>query len=210
MKAGIVVVFLVLMSTFVLPTIISPSAEGDLRGGTTSHAGQLSVIFSNPIGYAGLLLSTMWKYLFDFGIGTPSLDFMAYLGKGSLTIPIVIYLVTLTLTSENTVLKNDRKEWMSKGMTPLFKGVLYFLVFGVMCLIWTSMYLSYTEVGKTVMAGVQGRYYIPLLFPVLFALSLNKVNVSWNKMRYSMICSIVSAFIIFYSIWEILISQCSL
>lgn len=211
MKAGIIAVFLVLMSTFVLPAIISPSTEGDLRGGTTSHAGQLGAIFANPIGYAGLLLSTMWEYLFDFGIGTPSLDFMAYLGKGSMTIPIVIYLVTLTLTSENTVyVQNDRKEWISGGMTPFFKGVLYFLVFGVMCLIWTSMYLSYTEVGKTVMAGVQGRYYIPLLFPVLFALSLNKVNVSWNKVRYSMICSLVSAFIIFYSIWEILISQCSL
>ena len=211
MKAGIIAVFLVLMSTFVLPAIISPSEEGDLRGGTTSHAGQLGAIFANPVGYAGLLLSTMWEYLFDFGIGTPSLDFMAYLGSGSLTIPIAIYLVTLTLTSENTVyVQNDRKEWISEGMSPLFKGVLYFLVFGVMCLIWTSMYLSYTEVGKTVMAGVQGRYYIPLLFPVLFALSLNKVYVSWNKVRYSMICSLVSAFIIFYSIWEILISQCSL
>ena len=211
MKTGIIVVFLALMSTFVLPALLSPSTEGDLRGGTTSHAGQLGAVFGNPFGYAALLLSTMWEYLFDFGIGTPTLDFMAYLGKGSLTIPIVIYLVTLTLTSENTVyVQNDRKEWISKGMTPLFKGVLYFLVFGVMCLIWTSMYLSYTEVGKTVMAGVQGRYYIPLLFPVLFALSLNKVNVSWNKVRYSMICSLVSAFIIFYSIWEILISQCSL
>lgn len=211
MKAGIILVFLALMSTFVLPAIISPSTEGDLRGGTTSHAGQLSAIFGNPIGYAGLLLSTMWEYLFDFGIGTPSLDFMAYLGKGSMTIPIIIYLVTLTLTSENPVLaQNDRKEWKTGSLTPLVKGVLYFLVFTVMCLIWTSMYLSYTEVGKTVMAGVQGRYYIPLMFPVLFALSLNKVNVNWNKVRYSMMCSIVSALIIFYSIWEILISQCSL
>ena len=90
------------------------------------------------------------------------------------------------------------------------KAMIYFLVFGVMCLIWTSMYISYTEVGKTAMAGVQGRYYIPLLFPVLFTLSFNKVNTNRDRVRYNMVCMLISTFIIFYSIWEILIRQCSL
>lgn len=211
MKAGIVLVLLVILSTFVLPAIFSPSAEGDLRGGTTSHAGQMSAVFSNPVGYAALLLSTMWQHLWDFGIGTPALDFMAYLGAGSMTYVIVIYLVAVTITSENTVyVQNDKKKWIAQGMPAWLKAMIYFLVFGVMCLIWTSMYISYTEVGKTTMAGVQGRYYIPLLFPVLFTLSFNRVNTNWNKMRYNMTCMLVSAFIIFYSIWEILIRQCSL
>ena len=211
MKAGIVLVLLVILSTFVLPAIFSPSAEGDLRGGTTSHAGQMSAVFSNPVGYAALLLSTMWQHLWDFGIGTPALDFMAYLGAGSMTYVIVIYLVAVTITSENTVyVQNDKKKWIAQGMPVWLKAMIYFLVFGVMCLIWTSMYISYTEVGKTTMAGVQGRYYIPLLFPVMFTLSFNKVNTNWNKMRYNMTCMLVSAFIIFYSIWEILIRQCSL
>lgn len=211
MKAGVIVVLLAILSTFVLPALISPSVEGDLRGGTTSHAGQMSSLFSNPVGYAGLLLTTMWQHLWDYGIGTPALDFMAYLGAGSLTYVIVIYLVSITLTSENTVyVQNDKKKWTAQGMPMWFKAMIYFLVFGVMCLIWTSMYLSYTEVGKTAMAGVQGRYYIPLLFPVLFTLSFNKVNVNWDKVKYNMTCMLISAFIIFYSIWEILIRQCSL
>lgn len=211
MKAGVLLVLLALLSTFVLPAIISPSAEGDLRGGTTSHAGQLGALFSNPVGYATLLLSTMWQHLWDFGIGTPALDFMAYLGAGSMTYVIVIYLVSITITSENTVyVQNEKKKWVAQGMPMWLKAMIYFLVFGVMCLIWTSMYLSYTEVGKTTMAGVQGRYYIPLLFPVLFTLSFNRVNTSWNKVHYRLACMLISAFIIFYSIWEILIRQCSL
>ena len=211
MKAGVIVVLLAILSTFVLPALISPSVEGDLRGGTTSHAGQMSSLFSNPVGYAGLLLTTMWQHLWDYGIGTPALDFMAYLGAGSLTYVIVIYLVSITLTSENTVyVQNDKKKWVAQGMPVWLKAVIYFLVFGVMCLIWTSMYISYTEVGKTAMAGVQGRYYIPLLFPVLFTLSFNKVNVNWDKVKYNMTCMLISAFIIFYSIWEILIRQCAL
>ncbi len=211
MKAGVIVVLLAILSTFVLPALISPSAEGDLRGGTTSHAGQMSTVFSNPLGYAELLLTTMWQHLWDYGIGTPTLDFMAYLGAGSLTYVIVIYLVSITLTSENMVyVQNDKKSRTAEGMPVWLKAMIYFLVFGVMCLIWTSMYLSYTEVGKTTMAGVQGRYYIPLLFPVLYTLSFNKVNVNLNKVKYNMTCLIISAFIIFYSIWEILIRQCSL
>lgn len=210
MKAGIIVVFLALMSTFVLPALISPSQEGDLRGGTTSHAGQISSILGNPLGYAGLLLSTMWNYLWEFGIGTITLDHLAYLGSGTLTYVIVIYLVTLTLTSENTVyVQNAKRRWVPKSLTPWFKLILAALVFVVLCLIWTSMYLSYTEVGKTVMAGVQGRYYIPLLFPVLFSLSFNKVSTGWDKKKYSLVCSLISAFIIFYSIWEILLVKCS-
>lgn len=211
MKTGVVLVLLVILSTFVLPAIFSPSAEGDLRGGTTSHAGQMSAVFSNPAGYAALLLSTMWQHLWDFGIGTPALDFMAYLGAGSLTYVIVIYLVTITITSENTVyVKDNKNRWAAEGMPLWLKALIYFLVFGVMCLIWTSMYISYTEVGKTAMAGVQGRYYIPLLFPVLFTLSFNKVNTNRDKVRYNMVCMLISTFIIFYSIWEILIRQCSL
>ena len=153
----------------------------------------------------------MWQHLWDFGIGTPALDFMAYLGAGSLTYVIVIYLVTITITSENTVyVKNNKNRWAAEGMPLWLKALIYFLVFGVMCLIWTSMYISYTEVGKTAMAGVQGRYYIPLLFPVLFTLSFNKVNTNRDKVRYNMVCMLISTFIIFYSIWEILIRQCSL
>lgn len=211
MKAGMIVVLLAILSTFVLPALISPSAEGDLRGGTTSHAGQMSVIFSNPVGYAVQLLYTMWQYLWEFGIGKMALDNMAYLGTGRLIYLIVIYLVTITITAENTVyVKNDKNRWNAQGMPAWFKAVIYFLVFGVMCLIWTSMYISYTEVGKTYMAGVQGRYYIPLLFPFLFTLSFNKVNTNWDKVRYNMVCLLVSVFIIFFSIWELVISPCSL
>lgn len=200
MKIGILVFFVIMMSTFVLPALISPSTEGDLRGGTTSHAGQISNIFGHPFAYAGLLLGNIWKYLFEYGMGKPTLDFLAYLGAGSLTYLIVIYLVTLTLTSEDSE-REDMNKWV--------KALIYFLVFGVICLIWTSMFMSYTEVGKTLMAGVHGRYYVPLLFPVLFALSFNKVKTGWDKVRYSTCASIVSGFILFYTIWEVLLTQCS-
>ncbi len=211
MKAGIVVVFMALMSTFVLPAIISPSPVGDDRGGDTSHARQIASLFSNPIGYTGVLLSSLWNYLFEYSVGTSSMDLMAHLGAGSLTYLIAIYLVVLTLTSENeTYVKSSNGDNIKLGFNKLTGGFLWLLIFGVACLIWTSMYLSFTEVGRDVIAGVQGRYYIPLLFPALFLLSFNRFSSAYDKKKYNMICMFVSGFILFYSMWEVVIVQCCL
>lgn len=211
MKAGVVLAFIALMSTFVLPTIISPSQVGDDRGGDTSHAGQLGTIFGNPIGYAAVLLSTLWEYLFEYTVGTSALDLLGHLGTGSLTYLIAIYLVYVTLTGENTTyVRNSNGDNVKLEFNKVFRGFLLLLIFGVACLIWTSMYLSFTEVGRDVIAGVQGRYYIPLLFPALFALSFNKFNSSYDKGKYNLVCMFVSGFIIFYSIWEVVIVQCCL
>ena len=38
-------------------------------------------------------------------------------------------------------------------------------------LIWTSMYVAFTEPGAPEIAGVQGRYFIPLMFPFYMVLS---------------------------------------
>lgn len=36
-------------------------------------------------------------------------------------------------------------------------------------LVWTALYLSFTEVGKSVISGVQARYYLPLFLEFICA-----------------------------------------
>lgn len=43
--------------------------------------------------------------------------------------------------------------------------------------IWTALYISYSEPGNTYIDGVQGRYYIPFLFPLYLALGSDRVSV---------------------------------
>ena len=43
-------------------------------------------------------------------------------------------------------------------------GVILFVVLG---LIWSALYLSYSPVGSTHISGVQARYYYPLLLPLM-------------------------------------------
>ena len=46
-----------------------------------------------------------------------------------------------------------------------------------LCMVYGSMYLSFTEVGATEIAGVQARYFIPVLFPLILTLvPRNQIN----------------------------------
>ena len=41
-------------------------------------------------------------------------------------------------------------------------------------LIWTSMYVAFTVPGSDIIAGVQGRYFIPLMYPLYLLFYLPK------------------------------------
>ena len=69
---------------------------------------------------------------------------------------------------------NDEEEPFvySKGQRWFF-GTVVFVVVG---LIWTAMYLSFTTIGNTTIGGVQARYYLPVLLPVSYALYGNRIK----------------------------------
>ena len=57
---------------------------------------------------------------------------------------------------------------ITKRSMNIFKVCTLPLSAGVLVLIWTALYLAFTEVGEVVIKGVQGRYYIPLLLPLFW------------------------------------------
>ena len=49
------------------------------------------------------------------------------------------------------------------------QGLFTVFIGGFSCaLVWTSMYVAFTEPGAAEIAGVQGRYFIPFMFPLYF------------------------------------------
>ena len=54
----------------------------------------------------------------------------------------------------------------STALTWLQRFIFLLLTGTCMVLIWTALYMSYTPVGAPYIAGVQPRYYLPLLLPV--------------------------------------------
>ena len=78
-------------------------------------------------------------------------------------------------------------------------GILIFLSIGC---IWGSLYVSFTPVGSTTINGVQNRYFIPLIMPLLLLLMTNNVKVNLNDKKiytiYTVILFIVISMTLFY------------
>lgn len=197
-KLGIVLICLVVMSTFILPALETsanaaasgPGGSGGLgsddRGGATDIAGQMSVIFNHPIQYTKLLLSSIFSTFGNYVFKDASAFFAhaGYIPAPLLFVPAILlcWLAFIRPKSENT--------FVFSRFQHTFIGVL---LFGIVCLIWTSMYLAFTPVGDFVINGVQGRYYIPLLVPLLYLLRNHKIQWNIAEATYNrIICSILA------------------
>ena len=55
--------------------------------------------------------------------------------------------------------------------------IIFFLVLLSMCIYWTPLTFDYIE-------GVQGRYFIPIVFTILIVINNNKINIKENMYRY--------------------------
>jgi uncharacterized membrane protein len=161
-RAGILVIFFAIMATFVLPTVINPPATGDLRGGDTSISGQLHFIMNDPIFFARLLLKSMWESLGSYFLGSSTYVNFAYLGVSNNNCSYFSIIIILFAVFTDAV-KDDK--FTFKRSSKLF---ILAIIFSVMCLIWTALYLAFTPVGGNQINGVQSRYYLPLAIPLLF------------------------------------------
>lgn len=168
-RGAALLLFLLMMSTFVLPTLTNPSEVGDIRGGDTSTAKQLGVILGHPFAYLGLLLQSVGSNLFNFTLGPSVTLDLAYLGivdsyNAQAVTLILLVFVLLTDHMEATELPRRVKIWLVVALA------------AVVALIWTALYLSFTPVGLPQINGVQARYYLPLLVPLYLLLHTRRIK----------------------------------
>ena len=65
-----------------------------------------------------------------------------------------------------------------------------------------SMYISFTPVGAHYIDGVQFRYMIPLLLPVLMAVTTGKVQNRVNRGLYNTVVFAIAAFVDFAMVYS--------
>ena len=200
MKTGFALGFIVLMLTAVFPLMMGQDG-GDKRGGDTSHMGQLSYMFSNIFGYAMLLFKSIGEYFFEYSVGASALDNLYFFGKGAFIVPLVIILVVVVFMQGEDGLYLKGKYKLAMGGS----------IFVAVALIWTCMYMAFTEVGKAdEIKGVQGRYFIPLLFMGLSIFSTNKIKCSWKKERFYPIVLALMSFILCFEVYsQIILNSCA-
>lgn len=184
----------------ILPTIMSPQETGDLRGGETSEAGQMSYVLGQPFTYAKVLLNNIFRTLPEYFAGTATFGLIGHLKQSPFVYPIYGLICSVIFT--DTVRDDDTNV---DSLTWKHKGALFAVAAVIVALIWTALYISYTVPGSEDIQGVQGRYYIPVLFLVYIILNNNKIRNRVDRSWYNVCVGGVTAFILLGSVWQCIV-----
>lgn len=172
---------------------------GDKRNVGTSFSGQIQYVMANPLVYTKVLLGSMFGMLKDYLFGGDSFIGYAYLGfKGWIWTWICLILAFFT------ALFSDKKETGKPiGIKYILLNLL--MIFGTSAIVLTSMYVSYTAVGADFIAGVQGRYFIPLFLPFFSCFFQNRCKVPFGRVWINRAGFLVMGGLNLYMIWELVL-----
>lgn len=184
---------LVLMS-FVIPMLFD-SVPSDTRGGSTvSGSDQIFYILSHPLTYTKVLLGFLWEYVSSFTCIT---DF-AYLGIVSRSFSLLL-LGAVVFTD-----KSDLDRYTSTGKVRL---VTMGSVFVTLCLVATSLYITFTPVGYSTINGCQQRYMMPLLFPLFYVLGSVRIKNQIDRKVYHTTILAANGVLLYSTVFSLCISR---
>jgi len=187
---AIITVGLLLVSSFLLPMIIEGPGTGDARGGSeVNSTEQIAFILQNPLRYAKILFKFGLEYI---GINNSAGMMQAYAYAGSGTFYGVISLLLIVLAFL------DRGETEKNHYFIKTAGLLGCAV--AMVLSITALYISFTAVASDTVAGMQGRYMIPTIYPALYCLGVGGTKHTINKNVFTSVPMLVVAFTMIYNL----------
>ena len=181
---GILAICGLVMLTFVLPALTNTisgniSYGGDTRGGDTSLVRQLMSMLEHPWNSIKLMISSVFQMDNFRNLGYSSADnyfvgtlmFLNYAQLGVLPDKWMLILIPMFVL---LVFYEEPGEKKRENICFWKKLFMIGILIVVILLIWLSMYLSFTPVGENQIAGVQARYYLPLLYLGVLILSGKK------------------------------------
>lgn len=186
----------VTFGVWLVPKLASGFGGGDSRGGEVNPAEQVRYILSNPLEYAKTFVRFILPPL-RMEDGGPDVEGVSlvsgflsleaspglFANYGYLPRTHWVYTVVLwCLLIWTTITDKDREHRF--GALPGFIAAI--LSFGVLVLIITALYFDFTPVGLAEIHGVQRRYLLPLLFPLLVFLGFGSLGLTGSRPRVRM------------------------
>ncbi|MGI6094981.1 MAG: DUF2142 domain-containing protein [Lachnospiraceae bacterium] len=196
-KGVICLLFIGLMSTFVLPTLLAPPSTGDTRGGATNTAGQLALIFSQPLSYLQVWWENVKNTFGTYMLGLPQMVSLGYMGTMKHSYLVGVYLILVMVTDTGY-----QYEGKKVGLKGVYRVIIAFCITMILGMIWSALYLSFTEVGKLEIAGVQGRYYLPVMGMFLLLFQTDRLRLAWNRKKYYLTVLVVSCMFLLMALWD--------
>lgn len=162
---------LFLVATFMLPILVSGAGTGDLRGGSdVNSTEQIKFILKKPLAYAKILTEFLLHYI-SLGNAGAMLQRFAYVGEGYFYSTVSLLLAVLAFLDRG---EDEKNHLVVKGTSLIGCAV-------AVVLSTTALYISFTAVASETVAGMQGRYLIPTIYPALYALGLGGNTHKINK-----------------------------
>lgn len=173
----------------------SGEVQGDIRGGeSVDAAAQLEFARNYPGQVAKVMYQFLKVYLNPIAWGKEYMTNMAYFGYSPMNANFLLgVIVAGALISRKE--KETRFPWWSKaGVLLVYVTIGFIAAF--------SMYVVFTAVASATVAGCQGRYLMPALFPVLYICSRFSFK-TWvkNAVREENINIILLTILVIGSVW---------
>lgn len=191
---------LILCSSFLLPTMSSSDIiSGDPRGGNTCVSCQVELIKKYPVSFIKVFYNNIIpNFSFRFFHISTIVSFAYYGGTAEYSNYYFLFLMGLVLT----IVACSKK---SLNLKIIDRFIIFIIIGLIICFIYGALFLSFTEVGSESIAGVQNRYFIPLI-PLLFILLIpNKLKINITENRLIILSSLFLIFSIYFMIYDILI-----
>lgn len=122
---------------------------------------QLAYIIENPIRYGMIIFKTIDTFLYNYLLVMVG----GALSLNNIATPSILFFAALIILYNLITKEKDSKD-------PLFNIKERIIIVGTVLitilLIFTSIYMQWNSVGNTIVDGIQGRYFIPLLLPIAY------------------------------------------
>lgn len=148
---------------------------------------QVRYILSHPIAYLNIILNTTVLN------GEVYLSTMFGRRLGFYSVVCNAFIVYLYLGILIYVFVKEKNIW-NKEKSSVAKRLMLFACACICILIYTSLYVQWTAVGNGEIIGIQGRYFLPILFPFVLAIRKGQnaegvidENYEWLKMPYQLL-----------------------
>ena len=198
-KVFVIITLLLMVSTFILPTVTSPTSTGDMRGGNTSVSGQISIIKHSPLSFTKVFWNNAVLQFFNKFFNVTSIESFSYLGSQSSN---NIYYLFLILLFSSLIFNNKKQKY---NVNLKFKILTMIIIVIITIMIWLALYLSFTPVGSLSINGVQNRYFIPLTFPLILLFYSNKIKCEIDDKKIYSIITISLLLITFLPILNLML-----
>ena len=165
---GVLSVLICIISWFTLTKLTSgyenESAKKYLETTGVNSSEQLSLALHNPLHFIKTILIYNFRVNGDFYILSSIGQNMGWL---SINAPITYSIMYILLLFASIYVEKNEV-----ALDIIEKGLMIVLSLGMALLVVIGLYLQWTEVGAEFVAGVQGRYFLPI--GIMFLLALCK------------------------------------